>query len=196
MEKLNLNLQYKGARNYLHGSDFYNAILNDFFVKDSGYIRQIAFKKIARNQCILQITKPTDKEKIIGTGYWLEKNGNEIQFWLLETKKRVEARYNYDEEFIVSSAKLKEKKISSLVHNRFSIIENIIALTKKLNSSLSPDIEGSWLFGQINQLSSFPANYIKIEIERTLFVNKKFSLNEIKIDNECYGSIRFLVGES
>lgn len=188
-------LQYKGSRNYLHGSDIYNAIDDALRTRFGGHLIRLTFKHFARNQCRLMLEKTDNAGNIIGQGNWSADSGELHHFWLYETDCPVIDSYPYDEDAITASACIDGAIITGSHNNHYSVIENIIALTKRLNYTLSPDVKGKWLFGQLDLKQNFPDNWQQICVERTVCVGNNFSRNRILIDGTDYGEIRFIGGQ-
>lgn len=193
---IDLKLRYKGTRNYLHGSDFYNVITEMLSARFEGYLIRLVFKHLARNQCQLLLERPAETTQVMGNGSWQAASGATHRFWLRETSHPVTNSYPFDEDAITDPAQLAGEAIVGESSNEYSTIENVIALTKRLNNMLSPDIDGQWLFGQLDLTAGLPETWQLIRIERTLCVGKSFSRNRILIDETDYGEIRFIGGRS
>lgn len=88
-----------------------------------------------------------------------------------------------------------ERTIRGKQTNPYSLIENIIALTKRLNYMLAPDVEGKWLFGQLDLKEALPNDWNDLVIARTVAVGNAFSRNRISIDGQEFGEIRFIGGK-
>jgi len=192
---ININLKYKGSRTYLQGGDIYNAIVEELSAQLEGYLARLAFKHFARNQVELLFENPVDSANLVGSGMWRTATGESQRFWIRETAGSVTDSYPFDEEVITSAAVIEYESIRVEHVNPYTLIENIIALTKKLNYALSPDVKGKWLFGQIDLKQSLPTEWDLIQIERAVCVGSSFSRNRIVIDGADYGEIRFIGGE-
>lgn len=194
---LKLDLKYKGSRNYLQGGDFFDAITSALFDETGdGALKKLCFKSFARNQCRLVLEKrPGKSEYQIGNGIWLKSDGEEIKFWIVESDEPVLSRYPFDEDELIAPSRIVGNVITLAAGNRYSAIENIVALTKKLNYALTPDINGKWVFGQIEMLKPMPTDFSEIEIIRSSERKGVFSCNQVAIDNEHVGEIRFIVGQ-
>lgn len=189
-----LPMKYKGNRNYLHGSDFFQSINNVLFRQYGGWLKKIAFRGFAKKQCLLVSEKPSANDNIIATVDWQSKKGEMVAAWIIETGLAVEGQYDFDEAEISDLAKLENQHIT--LHNAtpFTVIENVIALTKQLNYHLTPNVDGKWVFGQLNLHCPLPAKYDVISIHRATEIKNKFSRNRIYIDDVDLGEIRFIVG--
>lgn len=190
-----LYLKYKGSRNYLHGSDIYNAIDDLLNARFSGHLACLVFKRFARNQIELQFEKPDDSSQLLGHGAWQILPGEMVQFWLQETPQHVTESYPFQEEPITQPAEIDGTMIRGKRANAYSLIENIIALTKCLNYALTPDVNGKWLFGQLNLEKALPTEWDEIVVRRGVAVGNRFSRNQIEIDGGDFGEIRFIGGD-
>ena len=190
-----LQLKYKGSRTYLHGSDIFNTLEDVLSNIQTGYVSKLVFKNFARNQIQLWMHEPTEALKVLGTAIWKNDTGEERRLWLTETEIAVEESYPFDEEAILVDSEIESRSIQLSVSNNYTTIENVIALTKRLNYTLSPDVNGKWLFGQIDLLRKLPTSWDTLRIDRTVCVANSFSRNRIVVDDEYCGEIRFIGGE-
>lgn len=191
---ITLHLKYKGSRTYLHGSDIFNALVDLFSETNSGYLSKLVFKSFARNQIEVLLSQPGHDVSTLGNGVWKMTDGAEQRFWLRESREPVAESYPYDEDAITSKAIQVVESILLETQNAYSTIENIIALTKHLSYLLTPDVDGKWLFGQIDLLQALPERWESIQINRKACVANAFSRNRIEIDGHDIGEIRFIGG--
>jgi hypothetical protein len=189
-----LYLKYKGSRNYLQGGDIYNAIDDLLSARFSGHLACLVFKRFARNQIELQFEKPDDSSRLVGHGTWQILPADVVEFWMQETTQHVTDSYPFQEECITQPAEVEGTMIRGRRENAYSLIENIIALTKCLNYALTPDVDGKWLFGQLNLEKALPTEWDEIVVRRGVDVGNRFSRNQIEIDGEGFGEIRFIGG--
>ncbi|MFB1489889.1 MULTISPECIES: hypothetical protein [unclassified Thiocapsa] len=192
---IDFQLKFKGTRNYLQGGDIYNAIAEALSARFGGHLVRLAFKHFARNQCQLLFQHPAETGKVMGNGTWQAASGEMQRFWLCETDRPVTESYPFDEDAITAPAQLEGEAIVGHRSNDYSVIENVIALTKRLNYSLSPDVDGKWLFGQLDLTAGLPDTWQTIRIDRMVCVGDSFSRNRILIDGTDYGEIRFIGGQ-
>lgn len=191
--------KFKGNRNYLHGTDFYQCTVDyaESNLPANAYLCQLTFKRFANKQCELVETQPSLKS-IVATGKFMLCNGKTQPFWWSEQAKLVTKRYDFDEETLVSHAQLdlntKTIQLSQFQQQNICI-EVVVALTKKLHNELSLPIKGKWVFGQLNLIQPLPINYESIFIELKLLLDSKFSRSAIYINSVYVGEIRFIVGE-
>ena len=198
-DRIELNLKYKGQRNYIQGGDVYNAVeslAETITGLENSFVSNLAFRKFARKDCDLCIEQPTELAPYIAKGKIADAGGREVQiFWILESDRLVSKRYEFNEDEIVGSTVIKDKQICLYDKSVYTPIEEVIALTKALNYKLHPDITGKWVFGQLDLIS--PLTYVRNQLHiefKTVRVNR-FSVNEIYEDDNFIGDIRFIVGE-
>jgi len=195
-----LEIPYKGARDYLHGTDFFSelsALADEITEQDGSYIERLTFRSVARKMCKISLTKPDEHKKVIGqVRYRTKRNNGHVDGWLIESEVTVLSRYEFDEAVITDSASLDKEGRSATLHSGsgYAPIEDIIILTKYLNYSISPITSGKWLFGQIDLLESLSSDYQLLEIRMTSLIAHKFSVSDIFIDGRKIGMIRFIVG--
>lgn len=194
MKSQQLNLKFKGARIYLHGSDIFNAIEDLLSEIHEGFLSKLVFKTFARNQIEVLMAKPSDEAQILGQGNWKSIAGDSLNFWLRETDILVAESYAFDEDLILTNTTVTNEQINLEKQNIYSTIENVIALTKKLNYVLTPNVNGKWLFGQIDLQVKLPETWRVLGVVRTICVANSFSRNRILIDGEDVGEIRFIGG--
>jgi len=193
--KILLDLKYKGARSYLQGGDIFNTLEDELSSSDDGYLSKLVLKHFARNQIELLMEEPADIASVLGTALWKSSSGEEKRLWLTETDVAVTETSPFDEEVILTHARAEDQHIQLTVTNGYSVIENIIALTKKLNYTLSPQVSGKWLFGQLDLQQKLPKSWESLCIDRTICVANSFSRNRILINDQHYGEIRFIGGQ-
>ena len=194
MDRQQLNLKFKGDRTYIQGGDIYNAV--DRYVRETdagAYISKLVFRTFARQECDLLWDRPASTETLIGQGIASHADSNQ-QFWIIESTRPAAGRYPYDEDSIVNPALSDGEQIILETRSVYSPIEEIIALTKRLSYELTPDIDGKWVYGQSNHCCSLPDEYSKLRITRKSAVPGRFSVNDIEIDANRVGDIRFIVG--
>jgi hypothetical protein len=189
-----LNLGFKGERNYTHGSDIFNAInLSLGRRKPPAWVSHLAFRNFARRDCELHWNKPGDECHLVAQGSAKFPDGVR-PFWVVESLKEAAGRRPFDEERLVAPAVSEHSSIVLRGRSEYSPIEEIIALTKRLNYELAPDVDGKWVFGQLDLDDALPKDYSSLRITRTNLVGHRFSMNTIDIDGARFGDIRFIVG--
>ena len=190
-----LNVGFKGTRNYIQGGDIYNAI--DACVRatrSESYIQHLAFRHFARRDCDLLWTEPKADVTLIGQGRSVF-GEEQRRFWVSESSRDAAGRRPYDEDSIVRSSTIEGRQITLTHRSVYTPIEEIIALTKRLAYHLAPDVDGKWVFGQLDLTQRIPETYDKVVIRQKKVLASRFSVNEIVVDDNTIGSIRFIVGD-
>ncbi|WP_394249692.1 hypothetical protein [Vibrio profundi] len=192
--------EYKGDRNYLHGTDFYKFSVEygEKAFSSSVYVNQLSFRQIARCQCEITQSKPSSGN-IVSTGKFMLPNGETQPFWWVETEKPVGERYEFDEDGLVATATIDAEAESILMNHisdNYTCIEEVVALNKKLNNTVKKPGNGKWLFGQLQLSKKLPMVYKKIEIKLNVMLHDKFSVSDIWLDGDHFGQIRFIVGRT
>lgn len=197
MEK-HLELKFKGERKYLHGSDFFNTLtqLSTELLGEAGFVEKLAFKSFAKNACVLIDSKPSDETFVAHIRLKSNTRALRKEYWIQETSDSVTESYVFDEDSLVAPANIDLDSQSIILKERssFSPIEEIIALTKSLNYKVSPSISGKWVFGQLDLLKPLRDDYQVLHIEMKSLIKNRFSVNEIKLDDDSVGTMRFIVG--
>lgn len=193
-----LELRYKGDRNYLQGGDivqFLEDNLDTWLEGDGWWLSRLAFRRFARNQLDLVWEAPGDQRDAVAEGLF-RRNGNDRRFWLTESDRPVAGRYPFDEDALVAGAHIdgETREATLAAPEGFRPIEAIVALTKKLNYVVTPDVEGKWVFGQIQLEGPLPRQFRTLGITMKSAVAGRFSVNRIDMDGRKAGVIRFIVG--
>lgn len=188
-----LKFEFKGSRNYIQGGDFVNRV--DAYIREHvhGRLMRMKFSSFTRAQCELHFSIPGTNKRIVAEGSYVDPAGSSNLFWLSETDQPVTGRREYDEELIVGDAVIDGEKISLSSSTPFTLIEDVIALTKMLNYRLSPDVNGKWVFGQLKLTEPMPDTHTDILVNRTAILAGKFSNNVVSIDGRVIGDLRFIV---
>ncbi|MGB3500419.1 MAG: hypothetical protein WBA44_02270 [Mesorhizobium sp.] len=194
MKNSKLSFRFKGSRVYVHGTDMFNAINGIMADGNDGYVSDLSFRRPARKNCELHFDK-VEMDMCVATGRVRQLSGAEVPFWITEGDSEVQGRVEYDEDLIVTNAAFDDASVRLDQPTRFTLIEEIVALTKALSYRLGPDVDGKWLFGQLKLDAPFPSLYTTREIRRQSFIGNRYSSNEILIDAKPVGQIRFIVGK-
>lgn len=200
-----LSLTFKGAREYLAGTDIFNQInviiAAGTATKDT-YIQRIVFRKLATRRCYLVLDNDNkyarDASLIADVKLLGPTTGASLSLRILEGDVPVTERSPYDEDSIVTAAVLDgdHRKIRINVESSYSTIEVIVALTKHLHNSLYAIENGKWLFAQLDLEQALPYVYSDITIENRSLIGNRFTVNSIILDGEYLGTIRFMVGNA
>ena len=200
MRKL-LELNYKGTRNYVHGSDFFNAILSIAPIitgNTNAFIAKLTFRHFANMACELITVSPDNLSIIIGeVKFFLPNESKYMDAWIVLTDIPILQRRPFDEDLLLANAVFDDATSSAsfLGRSEWTPIEEIIALTKYLNYSINPNVQGKWVFGQLELKRPMIDSYARLEVKAINFIPGRFSVNNIFIDGCEMGSIRFIVSK-
>jgi len=194
-----LDLSYKGERNYLHGSDFFNSMsdLAGVLTGEPGYIEKLVFRKFAVHACAISNDSDVDDSTVIGSLRFKSLVSQTHSDWqIIETAQEVTGRYAFDEDELVTQAEINIQARSAVLPQptRFTPIEEVIALTKRLNYEISAPRHGKWVFGQLDMKRPLLRPYDRLELHMRNLIQDRFSVNDIILNGEHVGTIRFIVG--
>ena len=197
LESAVLEVLYKGDRTYLQGGDLYTAsAVRCEAACGPGFLEQLAFRSFAAKETTLHLGTPGSNDRAFATGRYRTASEERIEFFLQEGEGDVPGRYPFDEEHLVSGARIEvERKHASLDRvEGYSPIEHFIALTKKLHYALKPDVQGKWVFSglEIDRALSEDTRCFEVTIQR--LISGRFSRSTIRLDGHEAGTIQFMVG--
>lgn len=188
-----LRFRFKGSRNYIQGGDIFNA-LEQLFSEHDKHVLELSFRHFSGNQMVCVLDNPGETAKAEGKA--VSDDGSSTPFWLVESAEPVTDRYAFDEDAITGHAKIEGKIIEANATPAYSVIEQVIALTKALNYALAPEIKGKWVFGQLRLLTPLPKAVKRLRIRQKTLLAGRFSVQEIELDGVDVGQIRFITSES
>jgi len=189
-----LSVGFKGERSYIQGGDIFNAVADRLATDDpDAWVEHLAFRHFARRDCDLVWERPSETAVLIAQG----RSGppeRKRPFWVIESTRDAVGRRPFDEDSIMDAAISAGKVIWLEQRSAHTLIEEIIALTKRLAYELTPDVDGKWVFGQIDLKGPLPDIYQRLRIEQKNLIAGRFSVNHISFDDAEIGSIRFITG--
>lgn len=193
----NINFCYKGNRNYVHGTDILNAVLN--FFKNENIVEtsniEMDIHHIVSNNLTLVINEDLSSSEKAAVYVKLKRNEALTKIALIENKETISCRYEYSEEDIVKYAFIDKetKSISLIKYDKFTFIERVVALNKVLLQTLFPEVMGKWYFTKVKINSTNLDKQCFQKIELRLKKNFKFKLTQTEIlaDDKSIGNIYF-----
>ncbi len=198
MESITLQLPYKGQRDYLHGTDMYQAIVSAIKnVEPEAFIGQfrMTIHKIARHQCQLlcsaaPISTPRP-ENTVAEFSFVSAISNIIG-WIVETNMSVVKRIPYPEEEILKNCIIQGRKIMIQGRVPFLPIEVLVAMNKELHLICSPSKSGKLFFTRLdlNRLLQ-PTDILSFQIEMTQTVKNRLTKSEVFVEGKKIGYIYF-----
>jgi hypothetical protein len=187
--------KFKGQRVYVHGSDFFDSISLFLKARGDGFIKDLTFRLFTEKQCKIHLdTLTTSATKVICQGRWQNiKDGSDTKFWITEMNEAVVNRYGFDEDSLCQGAQINDTRIYRRFNPEFTMIENVVALTKYYHNAQMTLSSGKWVFGQIVLGEELVPKCETIEIDNYHNIKDRFSRNYILLDGRKVGEIRFIV---
>jgi len=188
----NLDLTYKGGRNYLHGTDIIFELFKTIEMVESAvfqfhkvavyplkacYIGEsdlTLFRAMSETCAIVFFVTPSKEKKIIV---------------LIENEElRVSGRTQYNELEVVEYCTIVNNSVTQKNNNSFTFFEQVVALNKKLLNEIFGKKE--WLFTRLD-LKEYPAKINDISIDFIREVGGSIYKSNILSNNIVLGCIIF-----
>lgn len=169
-----LEMQYKGDRNYLHGTDIFNETLS-WLISQKRQIKDIdfAFHRLASHQLKAVVGSAPEEGEPVAVCTYTSGSVRE-RVYLTETDRPITGRYPYPEDEIVNMMEvdLATRRGVLRADTSYSDIETWVAMTKSLHYKAFPQLNGRWLFVR----GRFP-QYIRRSMshERVLVIASEFN---------------------
>lgn len=192
--------KFKGSRRYVHGTDMFNALTTyarQQLGKDA-WVRKVAFRQPTAHQLKI-VDHPPENAQFACEANLLSPTVS-TSVWLVPTEIVVTQSYAYPEDELERFAIPANDQVTTLkvqqveIDYPFTTIETAVALTKMLNNKLAKPTQGKWLFGQLELQRALPITYNELTVRSVRVFTEKFSVNQLIIDGEPIGTIRFIVG--
>lgn len=193
-----LSLQFKGGRDYLHGTDFYEAIvaaaaaerdLAETSVKLS--IHHLSRKQVALHWQEGQAKRPADAAVVFRL---TSPQGVSAEGWLNETDTPVEGRYPYNEDEAVAPARVEGETILFDRESPYRPIEILVAMTKRLHYTVMPISAGKWMFTRLDldrRLRAQDTGAFSVRLANRL--GQRLTKSEVQVSGRRIGDIYFSV---
>lgn len=177
-EKINLDFCFKGSRQYVHGTDIFTKLIEEYN-NDINNI-DIAFHGITINNMTFSTDKPETEE--VRVTFRSLYNDNKIKLFGVENESSVNCRYEYLEEKITanSSVDVTEESIALNTPTEYSFIEHIVAMNKALLENLYPEVNGKWYFTRLQLKENIDMSDIS-SLKLILRSNFQFKLTKTAI---------------
>jgi hypothetical protein len=191
---------FKGSRDYVHGTDVFNKIIQlnkDFFIEAEVINIDMTVRSIARtNMNMFELQSFNNNSSTPINAYFsINANGNKIDLLLVENGDEIDCRYEYNEEEIehTSVVDIEEKTITLTNFSKYTLIEKIVAVNKKLLNSLFPNHGGKWYFTKIKLRGLNLNTPVSATIKLVFKKNLDFKLTDtiIYVEGEQVGNIYF-----
>ncbi len=150
----NLDLHFKGGRDYIHGTDMVNSVMRELMqiraVSDISNLVFIINRMTARNlDLVVHEEEPTEGLPVASLTF--ETRGAKQRAVLVERVEEPRGRDEYDEDALCTHCRIDvNNRIIVMERNStFSPIETMVAMTKALHLAVFPGNSGQWLFGRL-----------------------------------------------
>lgn len=189
-------LQFKGNRNYLHGSDILPACLQVLEKEYPGHDISgidIAFHQLSKTA--LTISTSLVAEPDANVQLTCNIGGLKEKFVLLEDQRKIVNRVEYREDAIVAATKIDVDMgtATSAQDIPFTNIERWIAMTKTLHGALYPKAAGRWYFVR-GKFKHYQDNYddvVRHQVVVQANFNDKLTRSALLISGQRLGDIFF-----
>jgi hypothetical protein len=192
-----LRFCFKGDRNYVHGTDIFNAA-HKFFIdkeKEKPTNIEMSIHKVVRQNMTLVFKEEISASEMPVVHFMFSGSRDAVNIVLVENEEKIECNYEYDEDNIVAAAYYNEveKAIILPKYEQYTIIEKIVALNKGLLQRIFPDVKGKWYFTKIKiasgDVNSNDPGEIRLYFKKNL--NFKLTQSSISIGEKLVGNIYF-----
>jgi len=185
--------KYKGNRNYIHGTDIYNAIMDCIDNENIKNIRFSIHDFIWKNNCKIFLYNDNEKlKKNFPVRCSMQVNRNALKVGLMEEDlfESKKLRYNYDEDQIIKLCNFDYERVYIEQESPYSFIETIVAMKKEMLSRLFPETIGKWAFTQLHLTHNFQGTK-KLEIKIKAKLGFHLIKSDIAHENNKIGTIFF-----
>lgn len=202
MAENELRFCFKGERNYIHGTDIYNRLIEyvsacnaDGKNENGPFITGIdlLIYNMSRENITLSFIPPKDRSNLKFVFKYEDAMKDKVALYGLGNGKNVDCRYDYSEEKIweMSDVNADKKEIILKGYTNFTFIENVVAMNKLLLETIYPDKNSGWIFARLQIAEPLGSDEHNIKlIFRTNF-NFKLLKTEIIVREKPVGFIYF-----
>ena len=200
MQVRQIEFQFKGKRNYIHGTDMFNAMVTSYPGSGMNSIRFTVHDFVRTPLCRLYLSESKDELNTvpdIRARSQFEAEG--ITHWLALTQGNGDpttgGRYAYDEEQIISACRMDEESIVLVEQSSFTFIETIVSMNKHMHEQLFPDVTGKWIFTRID-LDTRCEDREKLALRFRHNMNYRLTKSDILVNDKKVGDIYFSLVKS
>lgn len=153
MEAIKLKIPFKEDRNYIHGPDLYNAMVQEYQAIDIKGIRFSIHDFIRNQNCILYSTEREEEASVYSSSpvrCTLYVN-DKIKYMFIKSDEiniYSEDRIKYEESLILENCIFNENSIINNDNTHYTFIETVVSMNKALLSRNFSDLKGKWIFNK------------------------------------------------
>ena len=201
MDNKQIKFQFKGSRNYIHGTDMFNTMMAAYTGEKSlSNIRFSVHGFVHKPLCQLYSADTKDALNTVTdvrARCQFDKNG--ATQWLVLTENEDDTdlceRYEYDEEQLISLCRLDADSIVLTHKSPYSFIETIVAMNKHLHQQLFPEVIGKWIFTQIDlETDCYERENLALRLMHNM--NYRLTKSDILVNGKKAGNLFFSLVKS
>ena len=195
-----LDLRFKGARSYVHGTDMLNAAIRELTSGGAPQpVEKLVFvinRMTARNlDLVVDEAQPPGLSPVASVRF--ERDGARRHAILVERPEPPRGRYAYDEDLLRACCRvdLAGRAIVLGGESPFTPIETIVAMTKALHLALFPGTAG-WLFSRLEAPYWPPARFdVGVTVALAQSVGTRLTKSQVSLGRETLARVYFSLGE-
>ncbi len=195
MEIIEIAFNFKGSRRYIHGTDMFNAMFQSLSGKSLSNIRFMMHGIVDSPCCRLFIAESRDElDSVNDIRVRCQYDRDGVTHWLALSPAECElsksARYEYDEERLLSHCEMQSDGITLLRQSPFSFIENVVAMNKHMHLQMFPEATGRWMFTRIDLIAGCEARE-SIALKFRHNMNFRLTKSDILVEGQKKGDLYF-----
>ncbi len=193
-----IQFRFKGTRNYVHGTDLFDAILSMAMVFFKEYPSRIkgTFHRLLASDAILRIYNEGEELDHADpyAAFSIELKSHSYTASITNANSHITSSYEYDEKIVLEKMVMEKDTAKMLATSAFTYIEQIVAMTKELHLTLYPDMVEKWLFTRIDikdvlDPSLYPGRELVIKALKNF--HNRLTQNAVFLDDHMLGHIWF-----
>ena len=195
MESREIELCFKGERNYIEGPDLFNVLVACCAAVPLQNIRFSAHSFVRTPWC--RIFSAESKEALREVGEASARcsfDANDVTKWLVLLPERGDAstgaRCAYDESLVVATCRMGLDSIVLDQPSPFTFIETVVSMSKRMHEQLFPEARGKWIFTRIElDVLCDAREHLSLRLGHNL--NFRLTQSEVLVKGKKVGDIYF-----
>lgn len=190
-----IEFQFKGKRDYIHGTDMFNVMSASYPNFGMSNIRFTVHDFIRTPSCRLYMAdskEALNKVEDIRARCQFDIEG--ATKWLGLTQSGVDTttggRYTYEEERLTSLCKIEAESVALTQLSPFTFIESVVAMNKFMHEDMFPEAIGKWIFTRID-LIKFCDERENLSLQFKHNMNFRLTKTDVLVDGVKVGDIYF-----
>lgn len=195
-----IEFQFKGARNYIQGTDMFNVMISSYPDVDVTNIRFTVHGFVSTPLCLLYSADSKEAlNEVADIRARCQFDAEGVTHWLALTQGEGDeisgSRYEYDEERIISSCRMEKEGIVLAQQSPYTFIENIVAMSKYMHQQLFPEAVGKWIFTRID-LTADCDERENLALQFKHNMNYRLTKSDILVNDKKVGDLYFSLVKS